>query len=57
MGDIIGSIFYFVFMMTIIAAWFTHIFFCFAAGLWGFLVAGAIMFPIAIVHGFWVWFQ
>ena len=37
-------------------AWLTHIFTCFAQGLWGFLVAGAIMFPIGILHGFYLWF-
>ncbi len=36
-------------------AWLTHIFTCFAQGLWGFLVAGAIMFPIGILHGFYLW--
>lgn len=38
-----------------VAAWFTHIFTCFAQGLWGFLLAGAILFPIGILHGFWLW--
>ena len=37
------------------AAWFTHIFTCFAQSLWGFLVAGAILFPIGILHGFYLW--
>ena len=41
----------------IIAAWLTHVFSCFAEGAWGFLVAGAIMFPIAWIHGTWLWFQ
>jgi len=36
--------------------WLTHIFTCFAEGLWGFLIAGAIMFPIGILHGWWLWF-
>jgi hypothetical protein len=38
------------------AAWLTHIFTCFAHGFWGFLVAGAIFFPIGILHGFYLWF-
>jgi hypothetical protein len=37
------------------AAWLTHVFTCFAQGLWGFLVAGAILFPIGILHGFYLW--
>ena len=40
-----------------VAAWFTHIFTCFSGGLWGFLIAGALMFPIGIIHGIWLWFQ
>jgi hypothetical protein len=40
-----------------IAAWLTHIFTCFSDGLWGFLIAGALLFPIGILHGAWLWFQ
>lgn len=40
-----------------IVAWFTHIFTCFSQQLWGFLVAGALMFPIGILHGVWLWFH
>ena len=36
-------------------AWLTHIFTCFGQGLWGFLVAGAIFFPIGILHGLYLW--
>ncbi len=43
--------------ITITLAWLTHIFTCFAQGFWGFLVAGAIFFPIGILHGFWLWFN
>jgi hypothetical protein len=38
-------------------AWFNHIFTCFKLGLWGFLVAGALFFPIGILHGIYLWFQ
>jgi hypothetical protein len=44
-------------VLTCVAAWFTHIFTCFSEGLWGFLIAGALMFPIGIIHGAWLWFQ
>lgn len=40
--------------LTLVAAWFNHIFTCFSEGLWGFLLAGAIFFPIGIFHGFWL---
>jgi len=49
MGWIIG--------FACIFAWFTHIFTCFAEGLWGFLIAGALLFPIGILHGFFLWFR
>jgi hypothetical protein len=44
-------------MIVALVAWFNHIFTCFSEGLWGFLVAGAIMFPIGILHGVWLWFK
>ena len=39
-----------------LAAWITHIVTCLQTGEWGFLIAGALFFPIAIIHGFGVWF-
>jgi hypothetical protein len=36
-------------------AWLTHIFVCIKAATWGLLIAGAIMFPIGIIHGIGVW--
>jgi hypothetical protein len=42
---------------TFLAAWFNHLFTCFSESMWGFLIAGAIFFPIGIIHGFWLWFQ
>jgi len=41
--------------LTSVAAWLTHLFVCFSDDRWGFLIAGAIMFPIAIVHGIGIW--
>ena len=40
----------------IVGSWFTHIVVCLAAGKWGFLIAGAILFPIAVIHGTGIWF-
>ncbi len=45
----------FIIGLILIAAWITHVVTCFAAATWGFLIAGAIMFPIAIFHGFYIW--
>ena len=44
------------FGVTMASAWFTHVFYCIITEAWGFLIAGAIMFPIAIVHGVGLWF-
>lgn len=38
-----------------VTAWLTHLFVCFTDDRWGFLIAGAIMFPVAIVHGVGIW--
>jgi hypothetical protein len=47
----------FVVAMTVwvFAAWFTHVFVCLKSSAWGFLVAGAIFFPVAWVHGTGIW--
>lgn len=37
--------------MTSYSAWLTHIVDCAGDRLWGFLVGGAIVFPVGIVHG------
>jgi len=42
--------------LILFAAWLTHVITCFAAATWGFLIAGAIMFPVAVFHGFYIWF-
>lgn len=44
-------------MAASVLAWFTHIFTCFAQAMWGFLIAGALFFPIGILHGFYLWFK
>jgi hypothetical protein len=38
------------------AAWLTHVITCLLVGKWGFLLAGAFLFPIAIIHGVMIWF-
>jgi hypothetical protein len=39
----------------IIGSWLTHVVVCLTAGKWGFLIAGAIIFPIAWIHGTGIW--
>jgi len=43
-------------VLVMIASWFTHIIVCLKAASWGFLIAGAIFFPVAVVHGVGIWF-
>ena len=53
MGNLLGILVW----LWALASWGNHIVTCFADGSWGFLIAGAIMFPIALFHGTWVWFN
>jgi len=39
-----------------LCGWATHIITCLGDGLWGFLVAGALFFPIGVIHGIGIWF-
>ena len=38
------------------ASWITHVVVCIKAASWGFLIAGAIFVPIAVIHGTGIWF-
>lgn len=42
-------------VLLCVLAWLTHVIVCLKAGLWGFLIAGALVFPIAIIHGIGIW--
>lgn len=39
----------------VIGSWITHIVVCIQDASWGFLIAGALFFPIAWIHGTGVW--
>jgi hypothetical protein len=41
---------------VLVAAWITHVVVCLKTAAWGFLIAGAILFPIGIIHGVGLWF-
>ncbi|WP_176560612.1 hypothetical protein [Pseudomonas sp. ICMP 561] len=43
-------------MIWLVASWLTHVVVCFKTASWGFLIAGAIFFPVAAVHGTGIWF-
>lgn len=44
-----------VILLWVVASWLTHVITCLATASWGFLVAGAIFFPVAVVHGTGIW--
>ena len=49
----------FIFMILVIAsipAWLTHVYTCIINEQWIFLLAGAIMAPIGVLHGWGIWF-
>lgn len=41
--------------LAAIAAWGTHVITCINEGQWLLLIAGAIVFPVGIVHGVGIW--
>lgn len=43
-------------VVWIVASWITHVVVCLKTASWGFLIAGAIMFPVAVIHGTGYWF-
>ena len=40
----------------VVLAWFTHVIVCLKTASWGFLLAGALFFPVGCVHGTGIWF-
>jgi len=55
MDDFLSTVFVLGIFLVCAAAWLTHVVTCLSDGTWGFLIAGAFFFPIAIVHGFGIW--
>lgn len=55
MGNAIGYLIWGLITIASLASWFTHLYVCFTDERWGFLIAGAIFFPVAIVHGIGIW--
>lgn len=39
-----------------VAAWLTHVIVCLKTAAWGFLIAGAIVAPVGVIHGVGIWF-
>lgn len=55
MGNFLGYLLGGSFILASIGGWFQHLYTCFNERLWGFLIAGAIFFPIAVIHGWGIW--
>lgn len=50
-----AEVFALVLIVWLSAAWITHVVVCLKTASWGFLIAGAIMFPVACIHGTGIW--
>lgn len=55
-GDTISALLPIAVLVLCVAAWMTHVFTTLTTGAWGILIAGAILFPIGIIHGIGLWF-
>ncbi|AXQ69783.1 hypothetical protein HOU03_gp484 [Caulobacter phage CcrSC] len=44
------------FIVGTAAAWLTHVIHCIQTQEWVFLIAGALAFPVAVIHGIGIWF-
>jgi hypothetical protein len=49
-------LFWWALILSSIAAWVTHVVHTLINGEWGFLIAGAILAPIGVIHGWLIWF-
>lgn len=54
-GFMAGELAVIIFIVVCFAAWATHVYVCLVNESWGFLLAGALMFPVAIFHGVGIW--
>ena len=43
-------------IVWMLGSWVTHVVTCIQTEAWGFLIAGALFFPIANIHGTGIWF-
>jgi hypothetical protein len=52
----LGRVLGFVLSLPFLAAWVQHFYTCVMTARWVLLIAGAIVAPIGVVHGFGIWF-
>ena len=55
MGEVLGQLSALLAGLLGLAGWCQHLYTCFNQKLWGFLIAGAIFFPVGIIHGWGIW--
>lgn len=53
--DMFGALFGLCLVVALPISWLTHVITCIQEATWGFLIAGAIFFPVGIVHGIGIW--
>ena len=53
---VIAGITWFAFVITMMAAWFTHIIHCLIHAKYLLLIAGAFIAPVGVIHGIGIWF-
>jgi hypothetical protein len=50
------GIFILIFFVISFCGWINHLMICFTEDRWGFLIAGALFFPVGVIHGIGRWF-
>lgn len=55
MKDLFSVVFIWALIISLPLSWLTHVITCLDSERWGFLIAGAVFFPVAIIHGFMIW--
>jgi len=51
----LGLLALYAWLISLPLAWLTHVIACLYLGKWGFLIAGALVFPIGVIHGYGIW--
>ena len=57
LGASIGAFTLLVFVLLGFLGWLQHLYTSFTTDSWGFLIAGAIFFPIGVIHGWGIWLR
>lgn len=55
MGEVFQGLLGIAFALLALGGWIQHLVTCFTQSEWGFLIAGALFVPIAVIHGWGIW--